>query len=106
MSPRRLDMPGIICFHSRQSAAEVCRVGTFCSKRIVIDGEVYDTSDMVLTVITTSHEDLAEAGWGEYCLNMCALEPDQQSICVMASFVCQVNASLRAIARRLEFRLL
>jgi hypothetical protein len=47
----------IICFHSRQSAAEVCRVGTFCSKRIVIDGEVYDTSDMVLTVITTSHED-------------------------------------------------
>lgn len=106
LTPPQADKPTLVCFSSRQAAANACRVLTFCTPgQMLLVGANAIPKEGTLSVIVVSHVDLAQAGWVDYNLDMCELDTKTSAIHVIATFACRGDAPVKTVSRSFEARL-
>jgi hypothetical protein len=80
-------LPHLICFETFHAASEVCRFSNFGTSRVdFADATSYHVDDF-LTVMVTSHEELAAQGWRDYGADHCVLDTETWKLKVTSSVI-------------------
>ena len=87
IAPIQEHLPHLLCFKTAHDAAEVCRVANFCTRSVdFIDMDSVPVEECI-SMLVTSHEDLASEGWREYGIHECTLDTDVWKVKVVSTCI-------------------
>jgi hypothetical protein len=87
LAPMYDNLPHIVCFETPHAASEVCRVVNFDTRRLEIENVLNCQIEDFLTLMITSHEELAAEGWKNYGMDLCSLDTQTWRLKVESSVV-------------------